>query len=682
MKFIYILGSKFLNNSFFLLIISLLLFSCENDEIEDYIQRDAKIEDLIGTWAIQTVESNGKTAKVPINYSECGTDYFTYYANGIYEETVFKSSDCRAFKNSLSWKLVNGVINLSSNAQETEDIEIRKLNKNIFIFQANLDLDQNPGNESYIFTAIKYEPPLENDIYTDSFRQKSNNELIEFVWDKFEGYNKFIKYEILRTDNDCNVSSAKLIKTITDVNETFFVDLEAFSINHCYKLKIFTDEGLLGESDLKTIYTNNLRPQHVIFNNANANNETVTLEWQKSTDPYFSHYEIKYYDTLDFSPNYSQQVKIIEDINTISFVDTNPPYLLKPVYVIIVHNKFGNYSFLKKNENSIAVNLNRKGMLDIDYLSKMIYDKEDQSFIFYYRESTYGAYKFAKYSSLEKKIIAESYKQPNSSTSARMQIVTSIDYGKEFIYPQHDKLWVYNADDLTYKYSLSLNNATTSSFKYLGNSIWVLTDYDNVFTYKRENSSLILLDKKPHFSEHQGSGNYEILKIDINTILVSHDNEGRAILFKIDENGKIVDHGIKNIPLQYGFHKNSVQYNTNTSYILNTINNRIYTANDYSLFKEFSYPLITSSLSSDGKKVYGTNNLSSQTDDYNTAKRELLMYDINSGSIEIIQSKGYPLYVVDDNNGKIICLSANFPGETFNNFQSRVKNLFIETIQK
>lgn len=676
------LKSNFYYKFFLLIILSLTLFSCINNEMDDYIQRDATIENLLGTWVIQTVKSNGNTANVPIDFRECGANYFTYSANGIYVETVFKSSECNADKYKSNWNLSDGIINISANTGENQIIEIRKLNNNIFIFQANLDLDLNSGDETYLFTATRYEPPKEIDNYSDSFYQKTDSEAIEFVWDKYNGYNKFEKYEIYRTDDKCNLESAKLIKTITNINENFFADLDAFSAEHCYMLKIYTDKGLLGQSDLRSIYTESIRPNYVNFESATVTNEEVFLKWEKSTDPYFSHYEIKYYDTLDFSPNYSNQVTIIEDINTTNYVDTNPPYLLKPVYVIIVHNKFGNYGYVQKNENSISVDLNRKGMLDIDYLYKLIYDEDSQSFIFYFRESTYGNYKLAKYSCLEKKFVAESYKQPTSSTSTSMQIVTSTDYGKEFIYPQNDELWIYNANDLTYKYALKLNNYSTSSFKYLGDNIWVVTDSDNVFTYKREDNSVTLLDTKPHFSEHQGSGNYEILKIDKNTILVSHDNEGRAILYKIDKSGIISNQGIQNIPLQYGNNNSNVQYNSNSKHILNTKNNRIYSATDYSLIKEYSYPAITSSLSSDGKKVYGTNNLQDLTDDYNTAKRELLIFDIESSSLKTKETIGYPLYIVDDKEDNIICLSANFPGETFNNFQSRVKNLFIEVIQK
>lgn len=675
---------KLSSKSLLLVILALLLFSCENEEtIDDYIQRDASTNHLIGTWAIQTVTFNDNTAEAPINFQECGTDYFTYSADGVYQETVFKSSLCAADKTDANWVLKDGIINLSSNTGESQTIEVRKLNENIFIFQVHLDLDLNNGNEAYIFTATRYTPPKEIDVYTNTFYQKTNDRQIEFTWDKYAGYNTFQKYEIYRTDEACNSSSVKLIKTITDINENYFIDLEAFSTEHCYLLKIFTDEGLLGESDLKTISTYDFRPEHVNFVNANVYNENVTLTWEKSEDPYFSHYEIKYYDTLDFSPNYNEHVTLIDDVNSTSFTDTNPPYLLQPQYVILVYNKFGNYSYLIKNENSISVNLNRIGMLDIEYLNKMVYDTEAKSFIFYYRESTYGNYKFAKYSTVEKKFVAESYKQPTSTTSASMQIITSeTGYGKEFIYPQNDELWVYNADDLTYKYAFKLSNLSTKSFNYLGDDIWVVTDNDNVFTYLRNNDTFTLLDKKPHFTQHQGSGTYEILKIDKNTILVSHDNEGRAILYKIDEDGIIVNHGIKNIPLQYDYDHNNVQYNSNSTYILNTINNRIYNANDYSLVKEYSSPAITSSLSRDGFKIYGTNNTRELTDDYNTAKREVTIYDIATGSIETKESKGYPLYITDDEDGNIICLSANFPGETFNNFESRVKNLFIEVIEK
>jgi len=660
----------------------LSFFSCENDDLDDYIQRNANKEDLIGTWAIYNVEVDGNKSEVPINMSECGRDFFSYTADDTYEETIFTNSNCDAQKNIVNWQLTDGVINLYTNTGESQVLEIRKLNSDVFIFQANLDLDTNKGEEAYIFTALKHIPPKEKDIYTNTFHQKSS-EKVEFTWDKYKGYNEFVKYEIYRTDDECNLLSTKLIKTITNINENFFVDLEAFSAEHCYMLKIYTDDGLLGESDLRNISTHSLLPNSVKFQDASVNGETVSLSWEKSTAPYFSHYEIKVFDTVDYSSDQSQDVVIINDINTITFTDTNPPYLYKPVYSITVHNKFGNVSYLIRNETTIKVNLERAGMLDIYYLQRMAFDKDDHSFIFYYKESTYGSFKIAKYNYLAKKIVAESYKQPTISTSASMQIVNSDNiYGKEFIYPQGDELWFYNADDLTYKYSIQLSNQSTGSFSYLGNNIWVVTDSDDVFTYKRDNETFTLLDKKTHFSDHQGGGDYQILKIDNNNILVSHDNEGRAIYYKINENGEIENNGIKNIPLIYYSDNSAVSLNTESEYILSKEQNRIYSLNDFSLIKNYTNPAITSSLSIDGKKVYGTNNSQDLTNNYDTAKKEIKVLNIETGTTETLTTKGYPLFIAEDTSGNIVCVSANFPGETFRNFSSNEKNLFVEIVEK
>lgn len=665
-----------------LYILLLSFFSCKNDELDDYIQRSANKQELIGTWAIYNIEINGNKSEVPVNILECGRDYFSFNANDTYEETIFTSSNCDAEKNILNWQLSDGIINLYSNNGESENLEIRKLNKDILIFQANLDLDENDGKEAYIFTALKFTPPKEKDIYTNTFYQKSS-EKVEFTWDRYKGYNDFVKYEIYRTDDECNLLSTKLIKTITNINENFFVDLEAFSAEHCYMLKVYTDDGLLGESDLRKISTHSLLPNSVKFQDASVNGETVSLSWEKSTDPYFSHYEINVFDTIDYSPNQSQDVVIIDDINTTTYTDTNPPYLYKPVYTITVHNKFGNFSHKNYDQSSISVNLDRVGMLDIYYLQRMAFDKDDHSFIFYYRESTYGSFKIAKYNYLAKKIVAESYKQPTISTSASMKIVNSENtYGQEFIYPQGDELWFYNADDLTYKYSIQLSNQSTGSFSYLGNNIWVVTDSDDVFTYKRDNENFTLLDKKPHFSDHQGGGDYQILKLDSNNILVSHDNEGRAIYYKINESGAIENNGIKNIPLIYSSDNSAVSLNTESEYILSRGQNRIYSLNDFSLIKNYTNPAITSNLSLDGKKVYGTNNSQDLTNNYDTAKKEIKILNIETGTTETLTTKGYPLFIAEDKSGNIICLSANFPGETFRNFSSREKNLFVEIVEK
>jgi hypothetical protein len=67
---------------------------------------------------------------------------------------------------------------------------------------------------------------VEIDIYSELFYRNKidNNDKIALKWDPYRGYNQFEKYEIYRLDVNCNVNSAKLIATITDINQSSFID--------------------------------------------------------------------------------------------------------------------------------------------------------------------------------------------------------------------------------------------------------------------------------------------------------------------------------------------------------------------------------------------------------------------------------------------------------------------------
>ena len=63
-------------------------------------------------------------------------------------------------------------------------------------------------------------------------------------------------------------------------------------------------------------------------------------------------------------------------------------------------------------------------------------------------------------------------------------------------------------------------------------------------------------------------------------------------------------------------------------------------------------------------------------------EKEITVLNIDSGIVETITTKGYPLFIAEDSSGNIVCISANFPGETFRSFSSREKNLFVEIVGK
>lgn len=665
------------------------VFSCGTDDTNldnnETIQTDAKKEDLVGIWSIYEVELNGVKVNVPINFEECGRDFFIYNESQSYDEFLFQeSSTCLPSQNSLKWNLVDGIITLTTrDGSESEIIQVRSLNTSTFIFSASIDLDGNGTKESYTFTALKYNPPNEMDIYTSSFSRRDEEPFtnhIELNWNKYVGYNTFLRYEVYRDIEDCSINSAELIKTIEDVDTNFFIDENPISSESiCYFLKIYTNKGLLGESEPRYVATEFILPKNVEITSSSSTDNSTTFSWEKYTGYYFSHYEIRVQDQNENSSPNIQTVKIIDDINVTTFTDLNPPYVNNPVYSIFVHNIFGNVSPLDRSKNMIEISFSREEILNFDYIKFLSFDPEE--YVFYlYGVTPSNERRIIKYDYVNKKIIAEAFKLPTSQTDVEMQVVTS-ENGKELIFEQGGDYWVYNTTDLTFKYTLSLGHTLRDSFAYLGNNSWVFSDNDDIYTYKRDGSLMVKVDEKPHFPDHQGSMNYEITRLDASNILLSHNNEGRAIHFTINIDGEINNKGIKEIPL-LATYNSDISINTSKSLLLNKKRNTVYSFVNFSLITNFVNPLKTSNFNISGTKVFGTDNPAITSGNRNDYKKEIVAFNLNENSLTRTASKGYPLFIAEDNQGRIISLSSGFPrDEYFDIHNSNVPDMFFEIIE-
>ncbi len=681
------------NNKTFVLIFSLIflfLTSCGTDDInpnaDKNIMKDAKKEDLYGIWSIFKVELQGISRDVPINLQECGRDFFIYTENQDYKEFIFQESlTCRPNQNKLKWILNDGVITLSNlDNSDSEMITINRLGENTFVFTTNIDLDGDNIKEKYTFTAYRYLPPNEIDIYTSSFlkiEESISSSQIEFKWNKYNGYNVFLRYEIYRGNGDCNISSAELIETIEDINLTSFIDENPpVAESLCYFLRIYTDKGLLGQSNAWYVATEFIIPKNVSILNSSYTDTDIKFSWEKYSGRYFSHYEIRVQDQNENSAPNIQTVKIIDDINITTFTDFNPPYVNNPIYSIYVHNKFGNISPLDMNENMVKIGFTRDELLDFDYITFLSFDSQSQSF-FFYGKSINKQFKLIKYSYINKEIIAEAFKLPTSYTEVEMKLITS-ENGKELVFVQGGDLWIYDSENLNFKYSLNPDFRLVNSFSYLSNNIWVVSNSDTVFTLKRNGSEFLKIDEKPHFPDHQGSMNYEITKIDANNILLSHNNEGRAIHFAIDSEGQITNSGIKQLPLLAKYNSD-ISVNDSSKLLLNKKRNTIYSTVNYALVTSYTNPTTTLNFNILGNKIFGTDNDYNLSNNTSNFKKEIIVFDISSKSLlSKLSSKGYPLYLAEDDLGNIISLSSGFPRMGyFDIHNSNVPDMFVEIIK-
>jgi len=669
------------------LLVFIISFSCSTDdasEVSKPIQKDANPEYLEGAWSIYLVELDGQISDVPVNYESCGRDFFIYNKNHIYSEFLFTESEqCLPNQNDLNWTLEAGVLTLSNElTREFQKLEIISLNVTTLVFRAYLDLNADDVQEEYLFTAYRYQPPNELDIYTESFYRKEQEPFkghIEFGWDAYKGYNTFEKYEIWRSGEDCNINSAERIKTITDVNTNFFIDdAPGYTTTACYFLKVYTNQGLLGESEPRYVNGEFIIPENINLLNTNVSGETVTLNWEKYTGFYFSHYEVRVQDQDNNSNPREESIAIIDNIDITTFVDQNPPYINYPIYSVYVHNIFGNMSALGESKNKYESNFTRPEIINFKSIKFLSFDGDSQSF-FFYGQYNAGNYGIIKYNYKNKEITAEAFKLPNTYTEVGMQFVNS-EEGKELIFSQNSELYVYDAENLSFKYTINLGSVFEDSFAYLGNRLWAVSDDDAVYTFKRTAEKLDEIDKKPHFSEHQGSHNYEITRLDKNRLLLSHKNEGRAILYTINNDGVLTDEGVKNIPLNTKYNSGAI-VNTSKGLLLDAERNTLYSSVALNKIVSYTIPKVSFGFDMQGLNIFGTNNVLNVANRMDDFKKELVIYSINGGAISTKTTKGYPLYVSEDREGHIVSLSSGFVREYYNDETSSDKSdLFIEII--
>lgn len=675
----------------FLCFFSAFLISCSTDDTSDNkekysIQTDAKEEDLVGVWSIYVVEIDEFVQDVPVNFEECGRDFFIYKADGKYEEFLFQeSSSCLPSLNQFNWKLDNGILTLSTiDLSESEQIKVNSLNENTFIFTVSIDLNGDGKRETYTLTAFRYIPPNEMDLYTDSFQRKEEDPFaghIEFDWDMYTGYNNFIKYEIYRDSSaDCNINSSELVKTIENVNETNFIDENPpVKEGLCYFLKIYTDKGLLGQSDPRFVPTEFIIPNNVKILNNSSTDDSVTISWEKYSGYYFSHYEIRVQDQDQNSSPNIETIKIIEDINVTSYTDIEPPYVNNPIYTIYVHNIFGNISPLNRDENMVKTNFIRPELLSFDYIKFLSFDSDEQV-LFFYAVNPDNSRRLIKYDYINQNVLTEGFKLPTVETDVEMKLINS-DNGKELILEQGGDYWVYYASDLTFKYELKPGFGLRDSFDYIDNGIWVFSNNDNVFTYKRNGSEMIKIDEEPHFSDHQGGMNYEITKIDNSNVLLSHNNEGRSIHYAIDENGYFTNLGVKEIPL-LATYNSDVSVNSVASLLLNKKRNTVYSSTNFLEIDKYTSPNVTSNFNRAGSKIFGIDKQEVVTGVFEGHKKEIIIYDLNKKSVESKLTKGYPLYIAEDKQGNIVSLSSGFPrDEYFDIHNNNVPDMFVEVFK-
>ncbi|MGJ8713944.1 MAG: lipocalin family protein [Maribacter stanieri] len=690
-------------NNYTLIILSflLLLVSCTKEEdapenIDDFFKgasTSATNEDLVGVWAIFSAKHDGKIIEIPITYTQCGRDFFVYNANGEYTEYLYSNDSCEPDVNQLTWKLNNGIITLANNIGQSDEFVITNLSDQELVFNSSIDVDEDGELDVISITAKRYEP-AEFDFTTNSFginNEEEFEDVLSFTWNAYEGFNSFDRYEIYRSSGEnCTKANAELIATITDVEVIEYTDLNPPGAESlCYYFKVYTDQGLLGESNYIGV-----NPAFFIYidpialNDPIVNDINISLTWEPSNSPYFSHYvvTVSNYDGTSASGAQEYILAEIDNINTTSFIDENPPYLENPYYLVHAYNIFGNKSHLSDNVRTGVreVQFKRKEVIDYKRIISFDVDSEEPIVYLYGQLSGNGITEvnLRRFNYETSKTEAISDIPPQVETYSGIKVFNSNRHGKELVIQQGNELHFYDANTMEFKYAIDPDGVFLfSNFMYNQNlDLWVLVSNRELYILKRDNTNLTLISSGDHYPSPQGNSGYELFNLSNQRILVGHFFEPNSIVFNLDTDGNIVDSqfvdfgiGIEN--------DDKTLLNQQANYLLDIAENRLYSTDTFSSIDSFEFPSFPTGCSIDGNLILGTNNDSDwQIEAGSPHKKEAVIYNRISGQVDEISTIGYPHFIFEDYKGDFIGISSGFKKKSLEQNINGKADIFIEKI--
>ncbi|RXJ51483.1 fibronectin type III domain-containing protein [Gelidibacter gilvus] len=683
----------------FMLIGFTLFLSCSNDDdgsdsTSDFYagaKTSATENQLFGTWAIFKVGFNDQISAVPIIYPDCGRDFLVFSENGIYTEYLFQRSDCEYDANTLSWTLNKGVIKLSDQFNQSDELVITQVSADELIFKSRLDVTGD-GKLDIVVLYLQRYTPMAFDMVSGSFMRNTSEaaqNLISYIWQPYHDAKSFVSYEIYRSAGEsCSKADAVLIKTISDVTITEFTDFTPPGEERlCYYLKTIVRTGNLGESELQVFDSYYLTVKPVNLSEPNVHNNTIALNWEVSDTPYFSHYEISYTNFPSGITGYGQQVVSvarISDRNTTSFIDNNPPYLKNPIYNIRVYDVFGNHTVVNPQgyKTSWEVNYERAGLLPIHRLFSYAIDPtEPVVYLYGYETEASNNLKILRFNYETNRTEAISSQEASTSTDLSIEVITSSD-GKELILDQGNELQIYDATTLTFKYTLRPSEVSVlQDFEYSSSGYWILTDQNSIFSYDRNGSDFSLVDSKPHFSNHQGFYKYSVFEIENKQLLLGHKNEANSMIYNIDSNGMLSYLKTVAVPIKESGMRQS-QYNAAGHYMINFEDRNLYSTLDFSSLGSFQQPHFASGVSNNGSKIYGSNNDPSWSiDDTGAQIKEAVIFTRGTQQVQTLTTNGYPHVIFQNYKGNVLSISSGLKKSRLREGISYTMDLFIEKLE-
>ncbi|MGB7395545.1 MAG: lipocalin family protein [Pricia sp.] len=661
----------------------------EIEEIDAFYKNaitSAKPSDILGTWSFYEVEFEGRKTDVPVDYESCDRDHFNFGTNGIYTEYLITDSGCAISEFESKWDVDMGVIVISSFTAEDQELVVVELTDKKLTIKARFDSDDDGDLEIFALSARRYEPK-DRDVTADTFIERRDaplNDKIQFEWQPYAGQNTFVRYEIYRSAEVCDMSNAELIATYNESDQTYFFDENPPVTNQlCYLLRVYTDKGPSSESGFQSVYPEFLDVVPVEMSEPTVSDNSIQINWEASVSPYFSHYEIGV-QNHNGSIGYGYREEVLDTVKNIgqtSYIDNNPPYFINPVYTIKVYDIFGNENYAHNStvQSSRTASFKRLEVLEFSSILSTTIDPGSSTVYFFggYQDSDRAV---QKYNYGTKTVEATATGPTLNYENSAMHWVNSQN-GKEIILTQSNTLQVYGAQNLNYKYKLDVEQANIiDDFSYLGNNLWALIDEEDVFIYKRDNSNFELVDNKEHYGSISPLTNrQQIIILPNNRMLVTRNGEAKSVLFAYDGQGKLIDK--KEISLSLNSdNRVKAEFNTERNHIVDYATNRIYSASDFSLIRSFESPYYPSGMTADGKYILGTNNDPEWILEGASHEKRVISLDLNSNSLSDRESIGYPHLVFENHLGQIISISSGLKRATLA-YPNPKPDIFVEIIR-
>jgi hypothetical protein len=125
------------------------------------------------------------------------------------------------------------------------------------------------------------------------------------------------------------------------------------------------------------------------------------------------------------------------------------------------------------------------------------------------------------------------------------------------------------------------------------------------------------------------------------------------------------------------------QYNASGAYIINFIENRLYSTTTFSFLESFEQPHFSSGISLDGLKIFGSNNDPDwQITPESIHAKEAVIYYRNTQTSQQYSTIGYPHIVFENYNGDIMSISSGLKKDHLGHNINNKADLFIEMVNE